>query len=81
MKFWRLIRLLGSIDSRLQSVEETIRMADLSALKSVVADLSAVKDEVVAALQSGGIPQPEIDAITADVQSSVDALRAALPQP
>ena len=56
-------------------------MADLSALKSVVADLSAVKDEVVAALQSGGIPQPEIDAITADVQSSVDALRAALPQP
>ncbi len=80
MKFWRLIRLLGSIDSRLASVEESIRMADLSALKTVVADLSAVKDEVVAALQSGSIPQSEIDAITTDVQSSVDALRTALPQ-
>lgn len=80
MKFWRLIRLLGSIDSRLSSVEESIKMADLSALKAVVSDLSSLKDQIVAALQNSGVPQSEIDAITAEVQSNVDAFRAALPQ-
>jgi len=80
MRFWLLIRLLNSIDRRLSSVEESIEMADLSALKAVTAELSVVKDAVVTALQNSGTPQPEIDAITADVQSSVDALKAALPQ-
>lgn len=56
-------------------------MADLSALKAVVADLKDnVVAKVVAALQSTGVPQAEIDALTADVQVSVDALNAAVPQ-
>ena len=55
-------------------------MADLSALKSTVAELSAVKDEVVAALQSV-TSQAEIDEINDGVQSSIVAMRAALPQP